>query len=82
MSGVHPTVRAKDRAERAGRAWIATLVSAGLSQWVSYEFIIPWWGKALLIATGTAGGSFLFSFFAKFFGERGTASFVKGVEYS
>jgi hypothetical protein len=40
-----------------------------------------WWEKALIIATGTAVFSYVWSYLAKFFGEPGTASFVKGVEY-
>lgn len=75
------TVGTKDRVERAARSWFSTMLSAGLSLYVGSNFPIEWWGKAAIIATGTAIGSFVLSYTAKFFGEPGTASFVKGVEY-
>lgn len=77
----HPGLRAKDRAERAVRAWVSALAAVGLAQFVNENVHIPWWGHALVIASGTSVGSFGFSFMAKRFGDPGTASFVKGIEY-
>lgn len=75
------SIRGRDRTERATRAWFSALASCGLAGFVNEQIHVPWWGHAIMIATGTAGGSFGLSFIAKRFGERGTASFVKGIGY-